>query len=346
MKNAKDHPENLGVRARRGALLPGELAELTEVLGSSPELRAAYELGRDFDRIAAVQSGDEERLARFVSAALETRKPRLRARTRAFRVSWLAAAAVFVVCGVAFAVRAVWTPRTPPATAPASAPSPASGRTRHVPTLGEANAEPPPPLPAVDSAQPQNAAPTPSSVPVMPARNLDAHGSALNAPSTPSLPSTPSPPVSAEPTQHEQASAAFALVPPSEPGAPNAAALLRAANAARGTGDLALTSVLLEELEQQFPGSPEAHVALVSLGKLQLLRGAPGAALERFSGYLSNGGPLEEEALVGRAQALGMLSRSTEERATWQTLLVRFPGSVYAAQARERLSALAAGATE
>ncbi|HEY4157214.1 MAG TPA: hypothetical protein VGM29_03920 [Polyangiaceae bacterium] len=335
MKQAKDHPENLGVRARRGALLPGELAELTEVLEASPELHAAYELGRDFDRIAAVQSGDEERLARFVSAALETRKPRLRVRT--FRVSWLAAAAVLVVCGVAFAVRGVWTRPTPPAPASAPAPSPTPERTRHVPTLGEANAEPPPPLPAVDSAQPQNAAATPSIVPVVPARSLDAQASALSA---------PSPPVSAEPTQHGQASAAFALVPPSEPGAPNAAALLRQANAARGTGDLARTSVLLEELEQQFPGSPEAHVALVSLGKLQLLRGAPGAALERFSSYLSNGGPLEEEALVGRAQALGMLSRSSEERATWQTLLVSFPGSVYAAQARERLSALAAGATE
>jgi outer membrane protein assembly factor BamD (BamD/ComL family) len=109
---------------------------------------------------------------------------------------------------------------------------------------------------------------------------------------------------------------------------------------------LARASALLDELERRFPGSPEARVALVSLGKLQMLSGAPAAALERFSSYLQSGGPLEEEALVGRAQALAKLGRSSEERATWQALLVRFPGSVYAAQARERLSALGAGATE
>ena len=71
-----DFPENLGVRARRAALLPGEQAEFERVLSTSPILRMAYQLGRDFDAIAAVETGDEQRVARFVDRALAARRPK------------------------------------------------------------------------------------------------------------------------------------------------------------------------------------------------------------------------------------------------------------------------------
>jgi outer membrane protein assembly factor BamD (BamD/ComL family) len=136
-------------------------------------------------------------------------------------------------------------------------------------------------------------------------------------------------------------SAAFAAAEPVEP---TAASLLQGANAARSRGQIEQAASLLRELQQRFPGSPEATLSHVSLGKLLMLRGSSEAALREFSTYLTRGGPLEEEALVGRAQALGAMGRLGEERGTWEALLTRFPNSVYAPRARERLGVLAGNA--
>jgi hypothetical protein len=48
-------------------------------------------------------------------------------------------------------------------------------------------------------------------------------------------------------------------------------------------------------------------------------------------------GALAEEALHGKAQALRSLGRASEENETWQLLLERFPKSIHAKTARERL---------
>jgi hypothetical protein len=96
----------------------------------------------------------------------------------------------------------------------------------------------------------------------------------------------------------------------------------------------------LNKLQADFPGSPQAHVSLVSLGKLLMQRAMPEAALQRFSTYLVTSGPLEEEALFGRAQALAALGRAADESRTWERLLTRYPQSVYAGAARKRLVAL------
>jgi hypothetical protein len=49
-----------------------------------------------------------------------------------------------------------------------------------------------------------------------------------------------------------------------------------------------------------------------------------------------------EEALVGRATALGHLGRSVAESEAWREVIERHPGSIYANHAKRRLAALAA----
>jgi len=73
MNRADDFPENLAIRARRGDLSHKELAELQRWLQESATLRVTYQIGRDFDRLAAVQAGDEACVARFVAGALKSR---------------------------------------------------------------------------------------------------------------------------------------------------------------------------------------------------------------------------------------------------------------------------------
>jgi TolA-binding protein len=132
----------------------------------------------------------------------------------------------------------------------------------------------------------------------------------------------------------------LAVLPAEQPSESNPGDLLRQANRARSLGQIDRAIVLFTELQDEFPRSAEAHVSLVSLGKLLMQRAMPAAALLRFSSYLATAGPLEEEALLGRAQALGALGRSADESRTWERLLSRFPGSVYAGAARKRLVAL------
>jgi len=128
---------------------------------------------------------------------------------------------------------------------------------------------------------------------------------------------------------------------PRAPEAPSASELFARANQARRQGDAREAATLYRSLERAFPKSAEAGVARVTFGRLLLDRlGEPRAALAEFDAYLSAGGPLREEALVGRALALGRLGRRQEERASWSTLLTTFPQSTYAARAKQRISEL------
>jgi 3-methyladenine DNA glycosylase/8-oxoguanine DNA glycosylase len=49
---------------------------------------------------------------------------------------------------------------------------------------------------------------------------------------------------------------------------------------------------------------------------------------------------LKEDVLSARAQALNRLGRTADEGRAWRELLERFPLSVHAERARERLQAL------
>jgi TolA-binding protein len=126
---------------------------------------------------------------------------------------------------------------------------------------------------------------------------------------------------------------------PAEPSGP--AQLFAEANQARRAGQVGRASGLYHLLQEQYPGSSEAELSRVTLSTLLLNGGDASGALSGFERYLA--GPsrvLEAEALVGRARALERLGRRQLEGAAWREVLRRFPGSVYARQAAERLTAL------
>jgi hypothetical protein len=340
-KKMTDFPENLGVRARRAALLPGEQAEFERVLSASPILRMAHQLGRDFDAIAAVEAGDEQRVARFVDRALAARRPKRKRLFGPVRLSpWMAAAAVLAVCGVALGVRGVWWPHpttTPVASAAVAASAPEQVKHRAVSL----------PRPVSEATDQSSAATTQSNQNVIePSVSLPSASQVVPLHSArvpvirPSLQVVPTPtlaPVMTAAPQRKDSVASFVLEQPSEL---SAGALMRQASRARSLGEIDRAVALLSELQNEFSGTPEAHVSLVSLGKLLMQCGKPNAALQRFSSYLATSGPLEEEALVGRARSLAALGRASEERSTWQRLLARFPGSIYAGAARDRMVTL------
>jgi TolA-binding protein len=120
-----------------------------------------------------------------------------------------------------------------------------------------------------------------------------------------------------------------------------AAVLFREANEARRDGDGVRAIALYRRLEAQYPRAEEAHLSYATLGRLLLDRGDARSALDEFDDYLSHGGgPLAEEALVGRALSLQKLGRAGDEIAAWNEILRRYPRSVHARLARARLSAL------
>jgi TolA-binding protein len=125
-----------------------------------------------------------------------------------------------------------------------------------------------------------------------------------------------------------------------------AADLFRDANQARRAGDFELARSLYAELQATHPRTDEASVSHVSLGKLLLAGGRAREADQQFRSYLATGRKnLEEEALLGRADALLRLGESGEERRAWEVLLKSHPSSVYAARARQRLGELGAAET-
>jgi outer membrane protein assembly factor BamD (BamD/ComL family) len=113
--------------------------------------------------------------------------------------------------------------------------------------------------------------------------------------------------------------------------------MLARARSLRGQGELAEAGRIYAALIDQRPDSTEANAARVSLGQLRLGSGKAKAALALFDDYLRRGGPLAEEALWGKIQALDALGRTSALAATVQALEHRFPRSAYLARAKERL---------
>ena len=122
---------------------------------------------------------------------------------------------------------------------------------------------------------------------------------------------------------------------------PSAAVLFAQALALRGEGKVDAAIAAHLRLQRLYPAARETRVSLALAGRLLLERGSSEQALAQFNQYLAQPGDIAEEALVGRATALGRLGRSATEAAAWRDVLERHPGSIYAAHAKKRLSALA-----
>jgi hypothetical protein len=127
----------------------------------------------------------------------------------------------------------------------------------------------------------------------------------------------------------------------------SASELFSRANQARRDGKTSEAVGLYRALQERFAGSSEELVSRVTLGRLLLDRlGDSRGALVQFNSYLASParGALREEAMVGRALALGRMGRSAEERAAWQALLDSFPSSTQRKRAQARLVELGGAA--
>jgi TolA-binding protein len=123
----------------------------------------------------------------------------------------------------------------------------------------------------------------------------------------------------------------------------SAAEAFSRANLARREGKVKEAVRLYRTLQERFAGSSEELVSRVALGRLLLDRlGDSRGALVQFNSYLASpgSGALREEAMVGRALALGRLGRGAEERAAWTALLGAWPKSAHAKRAQARLAEL------
>lgn len=120
-----------------------------------------------------------------------------------------------------------------------------------------------------------------------------------------------------------------------------AASVFDAANRARVSGREAEAERLYREVSTRFGAAPEGRLSHALLGRLLLDSGDARGALLELDAYLRSGEEaLQEEALAAKAQALGRIGASGEERAAWEAVLSAYPEGVHSARARQRLSEL------
>jgi putative zinc finger protein len=122
------------------------------------------------------------------------------------------------------------------------------------------------------------------------------------------------------------------------PSVMTAASLFHRANGARHEGQGGEALRLYALLRSEFPGSAEARLSLALAARMQLDFGRLDAAVAGFDAYLATRDrSLREQALAGRALALGRLGRSSAEQSAWRDLLLDYPDSSYVAYATQRL---------
>lgn len=299
---------DLSIRSRRAPLSAAEVRVLEQALAASALVKTAHEVGMSFDATGFVRPGDDALIARAAQGALSA----LPTRRRSLRSRWTLALAATLVVATATATTGVIAARR------------ARGLEldRH--------------LASVTATRP------PATVPRDLGRAKAPHpDAAALAPAVPSSPLVPSSPAVDGVRPLEPFAAALRSARPEK----TAETLFHDASAARRDGDVARATALYTELQSRFPATREARVSQVSLGKLLLGAGHAREAEAAFTAYLRGGvGDLTEEALVGRASALGALGRSADERRAWADLVKRYGTSVYRARAEARLEALDAAA--
>jgi TolA-binding protein len=149
-------------------------------------------------------------------------------------------------------------------------------------------------------------------------------------------------PAQAEPSADPAPAASDSVLQRSPRAQPSAAALFAQALALRAEGKVDSAIAAHLRLQHLYPTARETGLSFALAGRLLLEKGASEQALAQFNQYLARPGDVAEEALVGRATALGRLGHSAAEAAAWRQVLERHPGSIYAARAKERLAALGA----
>jgi hypothetical protein len=162
----------------------------------------------------------------------------------------------------------------------------------------------------------------------------------------PPVPRSPLPPLEAVP---EEAPVPTEFPPPKStparhdsPRSPaiTAAALFEQGEKLRREGHADAAIATYRRLQATFPATAEARLSFAFGGELLLKQGRSADALAQFDRHLSLDGEVGEEALAGRATALEQLHRTSEAAAAWNSLLARYPRSIYAERARERLQQL------
>ncbi|MEN9578213.1 MAG: hypothetical protein RJA70_1222 [Pseudomonadota bacterium] len=303
--------EDLSLLLRRDVLPATDQKQLELALDNSRAARVLHDTGLAFDAMDCVQTGDDERIARLASHAVQSfglqksqkswSPPRIGRRfiVAAAFVSSVAAAGVG-----SYAIVAQQAPfGRPTSVVEVTSPVEARERGSRVP-----HASSPAPTPSIDVIE----------VLALPLATED----------------TPS-------EDAVQLAGVGRTAESARPRVLSAEGLFSLANSARRTGDLGKALSAYDRLQSEHPASPEAHLSLVTAGKLHLRSGAARAALRQFDAYLKSGGSLSEEALGGKAQALQQLGLAGQERVVWEKLLMRFPRSVYLPSAKRRLNELA-----
>lgn len=292
--------EELSIRARRGDLNPEERRAFERAVATAAPARLFHRMGCDFDLELRVRPGDDELIRRVSQRALASSRSAVVNPIRTMTIRL--SLALLVTCSTAGA--AAWIAR-----------GRSSPRTIDVPPearqLEKLN------LPRSLSASAVQSRSRISMVAPTTARATGPSGLDVREPKL---------------TRTEVRTASEPL---------DAAALFRGANAARRSGDMQTVESLYRELQSRFPDSEQARISHIAFGKLLLLAGRATDAQRQFEMYLAQGsGPLEQEAMAGRAEIFSRLGERRAEARAWQDLLRRHPSSVQAARATERLREL------
>lgn len=331
MSVAELHPEELFDKLADGTLNAAERERLLLHLKSCAVCRFEHGARLDFEREAAAA---EQRIAPSLPLQPRKRAPApVRRRPSRILVAGIAAAVLISASGAlaaalgarpwrAFTAMFVSAPERPKvvsALPPAALPKPRAADRAQPPVT---------PAPAPAFAEP---APVSVATPALKPRAALVAKPALTSAREAASPAAPP----------SSGSAKASLDAPASQEPSGAAKLFGQANQARRAGEVGRASGLYHLLQEQYPGSAEAELSRVTLATLLLNSGDASGALAGFERYLA--GPsraLEAEALVGRARALARLGRTKLELTAWREVERRFPGSVYARQAAERLTAL------
>ena len=333
------HPEDLLERAAHGALTATEHeqleAHLRRCVACRLERRARLDFGREADALDALGASADVQplLARVLAAQPMPDAAQLPpgATTRAMVPARLSRAlptrrllpllAASLLVSVAAWAAAIGFTRT---VAPAVVPLPALAGTMRPPGARDAETASAPRASA-DTAPPSVAQGTVPSLLGEPDRR------------GPTLPSA-----SAGSSAHDGQRMSMVGHAPRPVDTATVGASFDEANTARRAGDHGRAGRLYRELIARYPDSAEARTAQVALGRMLLDDGDASSAIGCFDRTVHAGGPLAEDAMLGRALALHRMGRPADEASAWGALLHTYPQSAHAARARQRLLELGA----